>query len=196
MVSRRRAGPTSPGRSRRRSDQPANAERLEQVILVSDGIPSVGEHAPDRIAADAARAHRPPPDLSSRSGTRREHVSARPPGERRTGCGGVRRPGRQRGDRDGRRPRQAPASGAGRSPDRGVAGRAELAPAGRAARPVLWRGAGGVRPLSEDRSGPSGGLRHPERQPGSRSRPRRVSGPRSRRTASSRASGPPGGSAS
>jgi Ca-activated chloride channel family protein len=35
-------------------DQPADEERLAQVVLVSDGVPSVGEHAPDRIAATAA----------------------------------------------------------------------------------------------------------------------------------------------
>jgi Ca-activated chloride channel family protein len=35
-------------------DVPGDAERLAQVILVSDGMPSVGEQAPDRIAAEAA----------------------------------------------------------------------------------------------------------------------------------------------
>ena len=35
-------------------DRPADGERLAQVILVSDGMPSVGEQAPDRIAAEAA----------------------------------------------------------------------------------------------------------------------------------------------
>ena len=35
-------------------DIPADAERLAQVVLVSDGMPSVGEQAPDRIAAEAA----------------------------------------------------------------------------------------------------------------------------------------------
>ena len=33
---------------------PGDAERLAQVILVSDGMPSVGEQAPDRIAGEAA----------------------------------------------------------------------------------------------------------------------------------------------
>jgi Ca-activated chloride channel family protein len=33
---------------------PGDAERLAQVVLVSDGVPSVGEQAPDRIAAEAA----------------------------------------------------------------------------------------------------------------------------------------------
>jgi Ca-activated chloride channel family protein len=33
---------------------PSDAERLAQVILVSDGMPSVGEQAPDRIAGEAA----------------------------------------------------------------------------------------------------------------------------------------------
>ncbi len=35
-------------------DTPADAERLSQIVLVSDGMPSVGEQAPDRIAASAA----------------------------------------------------------------------------------------------------------------------------------------------
>jgi Ca-activated chloride channel family protein len=35
-------------------DVPGDAERLAQVLLVSDGMPSVGEQAPDRIAAEAA----------------------------------------------------------------------------------------------------------------------------------------------
>jgi len=35
-------------------DLPGDAERLAQVILVSDGMPSVGEQAPDRIAGEAA----------------------------------------------------------------------------------------------------------------------------------------------
>jgi len=35
-------------------DVPSDAERLAQVILVSDGMPSVGEQAPDRIAGAAA----------------------------------------------------------------------------------------------------------------------------------------------
>ncbi len=35
-------------------DAPSDAERLAQIILVSDGMPSVGEQAPDRIAANAA----------------------------------------------------------------------------------------------------------------------------------------------
>ena len=35
-------------------DVPGDAERLEQVIMVSDGMPSVGEQAPDRIAGEAA----------------------------------------------------------------------------------------------------------------------------------------------
>lgn len=35
-------------------DVPGDAERLAQVILVSDGMPSVGEQAPDRIAGEAA----------------------------------------------------------------------------------------------------------------------------------------------
>jgi len=35
-------------------DVPGDAERLAQVILVSDGIPSVGEQAPERIAGNAA----------------------------------------------------------------------------------------------------------------------------------------------
>ena len=35
-------------------DVPGDAERLAQVMLVSDGMPSVGEQAPDRIAAEAA----------------------------------------------------------------------------------------------------------------------------------------------
>ncbi len=33
---------------------PGDAERLSQIILVSDGMPSVGEQAPDRIAGEAA----------------------------------------------------------------------------------------------------------------------------------------------
>jgi Ca-activated chloride channel family protein len=35
-------------------DVPSDADRLAQVILVSDGMPSVGEQAPDRIAGEAA----------------------------------------------------------------------------------------------------------------------------------------------
>jgi Ca-activated chloride channel homolog len=35
-------------------DVPGDAERLAQVIPVSDGMPSVGEQAPDRIAGEAA----------------------------------------------------------------------------------------------------------------------------------------------
>lgn len=35
-------------------DAPGDAERLAQIILVSDGIPSVGEQAPERIAGNAA----------------------------------------------------------------------------------------------------------------------------------------------
>jgi Ca-activated chloride channel homolog len=35
-------------------DTPEGAERLAQIVLVSDGIPSVGEQAPDRIAGKAA----------------------------------------------------------------------------------------------------------------------------------------------
>jgi Ca-activated chloride channel homolog len=35
-------------------DVAGDAERLAQVILVSDGMPSVGEQAPDRIAGEAA----------------------------------------------------------------------------------------------------------------------------------------------
>ena len=31
-----------------------DAERLAQIVLISDGVPSVGEQAPDRIASDAA----------------------------------------------------------------------------------------------------------------------------------------------
>jgi Ca-activated chloride channel homolog len=35
-------------------DVPGDSERLAQVVLVSDGMPSVGEQAPDRIAGEAA----------------------------------------------------------------------------------------------------------------------------------------------
>ncbi len=106
--------------------------RLPIVVFVTDGMPTVGEQSPERIAAARGRQDRIGQAVHGGRRVRRQHVPARPPRRRRPRQRRLRGPQREHRDGHERRARQDPASGAGEPPDRGLAGGAGARPTRRA----------------------------------------------------------------
>jgi Ca-activated chloride channel family protein len=120
--------------------------RLPVVIFLTDGLPTVGERDPERIAAEVERA-RARACVRVRRGPRREHLPARPALGRRARRHRLRAARRERRARALAARGQDPPSGADGPADRRRPGSSARALSRGAARSVRRAGTGAVRAL-------------------------------------------------